>query len=313
LPLVAVPLIVFTVAVLGVDAIKTDSWTLTAQNLGALRGDQGCGLADDLVAPAAGSIRALPLRRKADAPSVPAWVPAAPLGNLSRFALGPIDSGVARTPWFASSDNQPIGLFATGQFGPRTNLALDFGRVDRGRVSVVRREGLPAWTATPDAQVATWRFFSAQSIPGRADAVRVVLRGEGAIGQTLAVTAPVGYGSQTLARTLERPGTSSLTNPYILSYFPCANEPILRGGVVDVPNVLLSFSSDPGAILGRVGGTFNGLLDLYPLTRLPLVDPSMPPSRSGGASPGLPTQLALYEVDTRIPGAGIAPAVATSG
>ena len=47
-PLLAAPAIVFTLGVLGVDSGRTDSWTLTRQNLAALRGEPDCGLGDDI-------------------------------------------------------------------------------------------------------------------------------------------------------------------------------------------------------------------------------------------------------------------------
>ena len=57
-PLVSVPLIVFTAAVLIADTAKTPGWTLGRQNLDAVWRDQGCGLADDLDVPDWSSARA---------------------------------------------------------------------------------------------------------------------------------------------------------------------------------------------------------------------------------------------------------------
>jgi Mycobacterial cell wall arabinan synthesis protein len=48
-PVLAVPAIAFTLAVLAADTAKADGWTLTRQNLDSLRGRSGCGLADDLL------------------------------------------------------------------------------------------------------------------------------------------------------------------------------------------------------------------------------------------------------------------------
>ena len=81
-----------------------------------------------------------------------------------------------------------------------------------------------------------------------------------------------------------------------------------------MPSALVSFSAAPGPILGRTGGTFNGLLDLYPLTRIPLLAPSASQSYAAVDSGTRPTELALYQVDRRIPGAELAPpTVGSSG
>jgi arabinosyltransferase A len=45
---VSIPPLVFTVAVLTADNLKADGWTLARQNLGTLRGDADCGLAEEL-------------------------------------------------------------------------------------------------------------------------------------------------------------------------------------------------------------------------------------------------------------------------
>jgi hypothetical protein len=47
-PALALPALVFTVVVLAADTARTDSWTLTRQNLSTLAGDTGCGLGDDV-------------------------------------------------------------------------------------------------------------------------------------------------------------------------------------------------------------------------------------------------------------------------
>ena len=65
----AVPLMAFTATVLVADAIKTDGWTLTRQNLGTLRGDLGCGLADDVHVADRSTLRALPVAASGVEPS----------------------------------------------------------------------------------------------------------------------------------------------------------------------------------------------------------------------------------------------------
>jgi hypothetical protein len=319
LPLVALPLIVFTLGVLGADAVKTDSWTLTRQNLQALRGDPGCGLAGSLAAGTPASMHPLsPLRASESGGHLARWVPAAPVASLPRLTLGPVASGDARSPWFAARPGRPIGVFAAGPGGAKSTLALEFARVRGGRARVVDSEPLPVGvTETADGasseDVTTWRFLSPDSNSPRANAVRVVLRGQGTLGNAVAVTTPVTYQTDLLTRALDQAGTPVLTNPYVQMFFPCLRQPRLRGGTVAVPAALVAPSASLDPLTGRVGGIFNGLLDLYPLVRLPLVDPQRRPFQSAIGSHGLPGGLALYEVDTRIPGAEIAPPSSTSG
>jgi hypothetical protein len=48
-PVLAVPLVLFTLGMISADARSTSSWTLTRQNVQSLSGDAGCGLADDML------------------------------------------------------------------------------------------------------------------------------------------------------------------------------------------------------------------------------------------------------------------------
>ena len=48
---VAVPLMVFTLAILVTDTVRTRSWTHAGQTLEVLTGDPDCGLAEDLLVP----------------------------------------------------------------------------------------------------------------------------------------------------------------------------------------------------------------------------------------------------------------------
>ena len=316
--LVAVPLLVFTLGVLSADAAKTDSWTLTEQNLGALRREQGCGLADDLVAAVPASMRSLSQFDSRRAEAVPAWIPATPDANVQRFVLGPITSGSVRTPWFVTRGTRSLGVFVAGPSDIDSRLSLEYTRIGRGRTRVITRAPLAATAPEPTAaSPATWRFLQLSdnaSSNRHVNAVRITLAGNGSVGEAAAVTAPVTFASDPLARTLRDGGSSTLTNPFILPYFPCAQQPRLAGGIVETPSALVSFASTVDPLIGRAGGPFNGLLDLYSLTRIPLVDREGGPFRLATDPSGVPAGLALYEVDMRIPGAKVAPAnVVSSG
>src|SRR5207247_4024213 len=246
IPLVAVPVLVFTMGVLSADAAKTNSWTLTAQNLDALGGDTGCGLADHLVAPAPSSMRPLPLLSPSSVEMrLPGWVPPAPVGNLRRFTLAPVTSGSVRTPWFAIRSQRPLGVLAAGAVTAETKLTVEFARLSEGRARVRATETLSGGTFQRGLQdMATWLFLAPvdhSAGPRQANAVRIALRGSGMSGAAVAVTAPVTYTNETLARALERSRSSTLTNPFVLPYFPCAREPRLSGGIVEAPSAIVSF------------------------------------------------------------------------
>ncbi len=299
-PALAIPVIAFTAGVLVADAAKTDSWTVTRQNLDTLRGDLGCGYADGALVASASSMRPLAPVGAGTARRPPAWVPPPPVAGLPRFAVGPIGRGSATSPWFALSGGQPFGVFVAGSSDLTEKLALEWGQRRRGRIErlgtdELRREADVIAETRPD--FVTWRFLSTQELPSPeqgASAVRFVLPGGVALGSALAVTAPVTYTSDRLARRLDAPGSSSLLLPNMLMYVPCARQPRLADGIVEPPSEIVAFLySWP---IGLPTSPFSGLPDLYKLQRLPLIDPN-----------GTARGSVLYDVDRRIPGALTAP------
>jgi hypothetical protein len=195
--------------------------------------------------------------------------------------------------------------------GSRTRLSLQFAHLEGGRARILATRPL-----TADASVevlpslVTWRFFTppeGRKAPRNTDVVRVVHEGNGEIGNAIAVTTPVTYSTQRLTRVFEREGSHVLTVPFILPYFPCAREPRLGGGILEVPRAFVGFSTSLEPSLGRSTGTFDGVRDLYSLVRVPLVDPKLPRLHPWTEASTLPTDLALYVVDQRIPGARLAP------
>ena len=113
-PLLAGPLVVFTVGVLITDAQRTDGWTLARQNLGAIVRSAGCGLADDGVPAMWRS--AIPLASVGPAKPAPmdAWVPDVPVAGLRRFELSSSSGGSVSTPWFRLPADRRLGLFVAG-------------------------------------------------------------------------------------------------------------------------------------------------------------------------------------------------------
>jgi len=305
-PALAIPVIAFTAAVLVVDTAKTDSWTLARQNLDALTGDLGCGLADDALLPSLSSMRPLAAVGTGNGRRAPAWVPPSPVEGLPRFAVGPIGGGSASSPWFDVSGGQPFGVLVAGSPTLTEELALEWGQRRRGRIERLGTDEL-----RPEADViaetrpdlVTWRFLSTQELPSPeqgASAVRFVLPGDVALGSALAVTAPVTYSSERLARRMAGTGSLSLVLPNMLMYVPCARQPRLTEGVVEAPRQIVAFLySWP---VGLRASPFSGLPDLYRLQRLPLAD-----------AEGRPHGAALYVIDRRTPGALTASPDKTTG
>ena len=237
---------------------------------------------------------------------MPDWVPPPPVEGLPRVAVGPIGRGSASSPWFKISGGQPFGVFVAGSPELTEELALEWGQRRRGRIERLGTDEL-----RPEADIiaetrpdlVTWRFVSTQELPPPeqgASAVRFVLPSGVALGSALAVTAPVAYASERLARRMAGTSALSLVLPNMLMYVPCAHQPRLDDGVVEAPRQIVAFLySWP---VGLPTSPFSGLLDLYRLQRLSLADAT-----------GTPRGAVLYDVDRRIPGALTVPPDKTSG
>jgi Mycobacterial cell wall arabinan synthesis protein/Arabinosyltransferase concanavalin like domain len=304
-PIVAVPLVAFTIGVLLTDLAKTESWTLTRQNLDAVTGDVGCGLADDVLVADRASLRALPTLTAAPALRADEEPAQAPAGRLPRFVLGPAPApdAPAATPWFEVPTEGLVGVFYGGTPSPSDRLELEWGSSATGGISVLGGGGVPL-DYGPDSRVdvSPWRFLPAGSLPARpegANAVRFVLRSDPGPGGAVALTAPVTYENARLADVLEAEASPTLVLPNLATYFPCAELPAVSGGVAEPPRTLVGFTQ---TIWPVTGGTspFDALPRLYPLTRFPLTD-----------SPDPPGDVAVYVAEPRIDGGIQAPAERT--
>ena len=296
---VTLPVTVFAIGMLAIDAAKTNAWTLTRQNLQTLRGDSGCGFADELLVPDMGSVRALSSVNGA-ASRAPAWLPPPPIDGVDSFALGPVPGGPVESPWYEVSSDRAMGLFISGGPGPTNALSLEWGRSRGDAVRSYGRGGIGLNDAFHDERALPWRFVLASElpqVPEDADAVRVVLDDRTSSGMAIGVTSPVSYTTEKLAGQLGDSTSSSLVHPTVVPYFPCARQPTIRNGVAQAPDRILSpqGSANPVVVIGNLS-PFMGLLDMYPLERLSLADSEDPP-----------TGLLAFGVVKRIPGAIEAP------
>jgi len=300
-PILAVPLIAFTAGVLVADAVKTKSWTLTRQNAQTLRGDLRCGLADDALVPLRSSMRALPVITQPARSSAASWLPPAPIAGLTRFQIGPppTPTTAARSSWFHLTPAQRFGFFLTGTPGTSDILELEWGRSGSAAVKPLGTDQVPADFGT-DAEPSrvTWRFYSAGDLPAPpsdATAVRFALRADQGAGTQIGLTAPVAYRDGRMITLLQQ-RKPSLALPNLLPYVPCVSQPVVTAAT-EAPQAIVAFR-DSLWPLAADASPFAELSDLYPIVRLPLSDAANPPG-----------QVALYEVDSHIEGAVLAPAV----
>jgi hypothetical protein len=103
----------------------------------------------------------------------------------------------------------------------------------------------------------------------------------------------VGYEDESLAARLQR-SRPALALPNLRTYVPCIEQPTIAGSA-EVPRLIVG---QQGTLwpLGTGTSPFDGVPHLYNLVRLPLTDSQDPPG-----------DVAVYDVDTHIPGGAVAP------
>jgi hypothetical protein len=295
--LFAAPLVAFTLAVLASDAAKTHSWTLARQNLGALTGGVGCGLADDLAVADSQTAHALTAVKPRD-DAVPSWVPPAPAAGVPRIALGPAGGlQSVRSPWFALPSDRRVGLFVAGAPSSSDRLDVEWGRGRAGEITQFGAAAISAAYVSEAGAVLPWRFVAAGELPPpdrRATYVRIVLRSTGAPGAAIAVTSPVTYANRPLSRILGASNARPLVLPSLFPAFPCVRLPQLSGGVVEPPDAIV-VPRDSRSPVRFTFSPFQYVLDLYGLERMPLADSANPPQN-----------FVVFRLGETIPGASVA-------
>jgi Mycobacterial cell wall arabinan synthesis protein len=110
-----VPPLVFAVAILVADGVKTPSWTLARQNVASIAGRAGCGLGDEVVAGVRGSTRSFG-RELASSPSLvyPELLPYFPCTRLPALRAGIVE--VPRYVVIADYPDPPLRYTLTSPF-----------------------------------------------------------------------------------------------------------------------------------------------------------------------------------------------------
>jgi hypothetical protein len=254
----------------------------------------GCGFADDLRVPRIDSIVPLPaVQTRRVVSATPDWVPDTPVPGLARFALGPSLNSTSATRWFALSP-QPdvdVGILVSGRPSSADRLELQWG----SKTGVVLRRDVIRLrpTASEDASM-SWRLFTRPELrppPAQATLARLLLENDGPTAGAIAVTGPISYSYESLARRLSTAGVSTLALPHTVTFFPCVELPTLRNGSVETPNVILTTLAADPLLLDPGTSPFRGVLDIYDLERLTV-----------GDSMNRPTNVIVYTLNPALRG-----------
>ena len=255
-----------------------------------------CGIADDLLVASPRSIK--PAQAVSSTSALAAgWLPTPPTPDLEGYALGPIPETSSSTAWFAvPRDGDPLAMYVSGETEQQDQLLLEWGRRTGQRegfqtvaVNQVRIRAVAERGAT-----IPWRFVPIDARVRGATALRATLVNSGAPGGAVAVTAPVTYSREPFTRRLVI--GHALALPNVATFFPCADQPPLHHGIVDVPRTIVTARDAEAPVRYPSTTPFAGLLDLYRVTPLPLRLPE-----------GRPEGLLAFAVDPRIPGSMNAP------
>jgi hypothetical protein len=278
-PLVVLPLVVLNIAMLAADAVKTPAWTLAAQNVDSLQGNEGCGLADDTRVAAPWSFQPLrPLGRNG-ASTEPHWLSAADPPSRPVFSLLGQDNATHLTlPWYRVPGNRRVGFYVLGTndaddhvlarwgSGPQTVSSSAWSGIDLTHFDAFQTETIQ------------WEFVPLGLLPAHTsgqDAVQLSLETQARPPHALAATGAVSYESTKLSTLLRLQGARPLIWPNLLLYMPCARQPRLDKGVVDVPTLLVTHSGF--FPLESPTAPFHGLVDLYGFRDLGVADSRVAP------------------------------------
>jgi hypothetical protein len=295
-PLVVLPLVVFNVVMLAVDAVKTPAWTLAAQNVDSLQGNEGCGLADDTRVAAPWSLQPLRPLGRDTANTEPHWLSAANPPSHPVFSLlGPSNATRLTLPWYQAPGNGRVGFYVLGTndvddhvlarwaSGPQSVLAGAWSDIDLTHIDAFQSETIQ-WTFIPEGLLPA--HTSGQS------AVQLGLDSQALPPHALASTGAVSYESTSLSTLFRLQGARPLIWPNLLLYMPCARQPRLDKGVVEVPTVLVAHSGF--FPLEFLTSPFHGLVDLYGFRDLSVADSRVDPQG-----------VTVLWVEKQIPGAAL--------
>jgi hypothetical protein len=298
-PAIVFPLASYTITVLVVDALKTPSWTFGRQNAETLIGRSNCGLADDTLVNDPAATQPVDPLPWGDASRLVARQPRPPVAGLAAFGVEEAPfNWVAATRWYpADKDGRRIGFFVRNQREPADGVEVRWGRRTTRGVTVVGGGPIvPPYDRGYGYNV-PWLFVNEGLMPHRppgADALQVVLRRHATLAGPV-LSGVVSYHALRLTDVLQAATTRALVEPNVVLYLPCATYPVLSGGIVEPPTIMLNRGTTWLVI--DENKTFAGVLDLYPPEQMAVDD-------SGKRA----TELTALRFPTEIAGAVLASA-----
>jgi hypothetical protein len=302
-PLAVLPLVVFNIAMLAADAVKTPAWTLAAQDIHSLQGNEDCGLADDTRVAAPWSLRPLQTLGRDTESATPHWLSATDPPSHPTFGLlGRGNPTRLTLPWFRAPVNGRVGFYVLGTNDANDHVLARWGNAG-GTVPPINWTGIDlSHFDAFQSETIQWTFVPEGLLPARAsgqNAVQVGLDSQTQPPHALTSTGALSYESISLSTLFRLQGARPLVWPNLLLYMPCARQPRLTKGIVEVPTVLVAHSGF--FPLEFLTSPFHGLVDLYGFRDLGVADSRV-----------VPQGVTVLWVERRIPGAVLVPAQAVN-
>jgi hypothetical protein len=216
---------------------------------------------------------------------------AVPFGarGWSSYVTGDRETGAFTTDWVAlpeAGSSSDLAVFVAGRAAADENELL-VQYADAQTATALAPTDIEidrdAWTAHP----------LALTPPAGADRMRLV-----GIDRTtdlhgwLAVSAPLQAPVRPLTSVLAAHEWTALSSPQFRAYLPCVRDPLVRGGIAEPPDVVLS----DGALPLMSASPFRNVTDAHEVVGMPYTTPQT------GALPE------LYFVDRTVPGSSLVPA-----
>ncbi len=267
----AVLVVSLTASTLWSDASDTDGWTFGGQNFASLRGDENCGLGDEIEVPVPGSLHALVAGGESD-PEADLASRAAGFSDRGFFesggflhanlntvlplqgmesvgswttsgqVLGETNTGKYQSDWFVlGPDDDEVVLFVMGSYprGGEPELgnaaAIQWGTMGSQGVADAGVERV-----RPSGYFTDWIFVPFER-PEGSDRVRLLLRDDSANSREswVAASLPLGLSTDTVAAVAQSTDESILITPPLAPYFPCVDPAPFERSIIPPPGMII--------------------------------------------------------------------------
>ena len=188
-------------------------------------------------------------------------MPATPVPGLERFELS---SSTTETPWFAIPPERRLGLFVAGSGVGGGPIELQWGRRNGAEVDVLRSDVVG--DVQPRIPTSPWTFLAASELPAPhpLGGSRSEITRHPATVSPRFRSLPTPPASRFRSSRVVGAQDSTLVHPNLLLYLPCARQPLLANGVVEVPRYFVWFDDAFQPHPYEDTSPFLGIEDLYP-------------------------------------------------